>query len=272
MADPLQLSPELAALAQEQLGETNEVRAAALVELRQKISELPNQSDRIEDVSDKNLIRFLRSRKFDVDRALKQTVEYRHFYAKYAEELKDMKKEEFLMFGKFLTVLKEHDKEGRVVIVMHPKAAISIFTKEFILENPYAMIRFNIWMFDRLSFDPEVQVCGLVIINTFSKLTMWDQMTMSGMAPMSHQTDTFKFFQILGFRFGGAYIFEQPFIFNIIWAIASPFMSEKIRSRFNLCGSDYNRLANVVTDVTLLPTFLGGSVENYDYNWVAEQE
>ena len=271
----LQLPPNLAVIASEKLGETSdEIRSNALESLRQKILEL-SELDRIQDVSDKNLIRFLRSRKFDIDKALKQTIEYRHFFSKYAEELKDIKKEEFNKFeqlSQFLTVLKEGTINEHVVIIMHPKAAISLFTKEFVRENPNLMLRFNIWLFEKLSFDLQVQVNGLVIINTFSKLTMWDQMAMSGMAPMSHQTDTFKFFQILGFRFGGAYIFEQPFIFNIIWALARPFMSEKIRSRFNLCGSDYTKLANVVTDVSQLPTFLGGTVENYESSWIQEQE
>ena len=272
----LQLPPHLALIASEKLGETSdEVRSTALETLRQKILELPEISDRVQDVSDKNLIRFLRSRKFDIEKALHQTIEYQHFYTKYAQELKDIKKEEFnqyLQLEKFLTVIKKDTIDGHVVIIMHPKSAISLFTKEFVRENPNLMLRFNIYLFEKLSFDPQVQVCGLVVINTFAKLTMWDQMAMSGMAPMSHQTDTFKFFQILGFRFGGAYIFEQPFIFNIIWALARPFMSEKIRSRFNLCGSDYSRLTAVVNDVTQLPIFVGGTVENYESTWIQEQE
>jgi len=272
----LQLPPHLALIASEKLGETSdEVRSTALETLRQKILELPEISDRVQDVSDKNLIRFLRSRKFDIEKALNQTIEYQHFYTKYAQELKDIKKEEFnqyLQLEKFLTVIKKDTIDGHVVIIMHPKSAISLFTKEFVRENPNLMLRFNIYLFEKLSFDPQVQVCGLVVINTFAKLTMWDQMAMSGMAPMSHQTDTFKFFQILGFRFGGAYIFEQPFIFNIIWALARPFMSEKIRNRFNLCGSDYSRLTAVVNDVTQLPIFVGGTVENYESTWIQEQE
>ena len=49
------------------------------------------------------------------------------------------------------------------------------------------------------------------------------------------------------------------------------FISEKIKSRFQLCANNYDILTNVVEDTTLLPTYLGGTIESYDYNWVAEQ-
>ena len=39
-----------------------------------------------------------------------------------------------------------------------------MFTDEFVKANPLAMIQFNIWMFDRVSRDVNVQVAGLVRI------------------------------------------------------------------------------------------------------------
>ena len=269
--DPLNLPAYLADIARDQLGETLEIRAAALNELRTKISELP-EKDRLNDLSDLNLIRFLRLRKLNIEKALKQTIEYKQFYSRFGNELSELKKGEFLIFENFLSVLPFRDSAGRVIVVMHPKAGISIFTREFVQENPNAMLRFKVWMFDRLSFDPEVQVCGILLFNTFSKLTLWDQMAMSNMAPISHQLATFQFFQILGFRLGGAYIFDQPSFFNLVWALARPFMSEKIRSRFHLCGSNYEVLKSVVANTELLPTFLGGNVEQLGNNWIAQQQ
>ena len=60
--DPLDLPEELALVAKEELNETPDLRQEALDNLRQLISELPK--DRLEDTSDANLIRFLRSKKF----------------------------------------------------------------------------------------------------------------------------------------------------------------------------------------------------------------
>ena len=142
---------------QEQLGETPEVRTAALAALREKIAQLP-QADRIENTSDNHMIRFLRARKFDIDEALQRTVDYARFYGKWGKHLEGMSADEFLIHKDFLMVLQGRDREGRVMIVMQPKKGIGVFTKEFVKENPFGMLRFNVWMFERLSHNPDVQV------------------------------------------------------------------------------------------------------------------
>jgi len=42
-------------------------------------------------------------------------------------------------------------------------------------------------MFERLSKDPEIQVNGVIIVNTFAGMTLFDNIKMNGMAPMSDQ-------------------------------------------------------------------------------------
>jgi hypothetical protein len=56
--DPLDLPEHLRLVAKEELGENPEIRRTSLEILRTKISELP-EADRLADVSDLNLIRFL---------------------------------------------------------------------------------------------------------------------------------------------------------------------------------------------------------------------
>jgi hypothetical protein len=53
--------------------------------------------------------------------------------------------------------------------------------------SPRVMLRFNVWMFERLSKDPEIQVNGVIIVNTFAGMTLFDNIKMNGMAPMSDQ-------------------------------------------------------------------------------------
>ena len=100
---------------------------------------------------------------------------------------------------------------------------------------------------------------------------MSDQMAMQSMAPMSDQMATFKFFQLLGLRFGGAHIFEQPMIFNVIFMMARPFLSQKNKDKFVLCGSDYSKVRDVVSDLTGIPECLGGTLQDIDYNWIEQQ-
>lgn len=154
---PLVLPEGLKKIAEEQLGETPEILEASLKTLREKIAQLP-EAERITDTTDENIVRFLRARKFKIDEALERTVQYARFYVKYGQVLEGMKAEEFMMFSEFMTVLKDRDREGRVMLVLQPKKGIGIFTKEFVKQHPRAMLRCNVWMFERLSHDVNVQV------------------------------------------------------------------------------------------------------------------
>jgi hypothetical protein len=53
-----------------------------------------------------------------VDESLERTVQYERFYAKHGQALKGIKVEEFMIFGEFMTVLKDRDREGRVMLVL----------------------------------------------------------------------------------------------------------------------------------------------------------
>ena len=174
MIDPLDFSSELATVAFNLYGETKELRKTSLTELRNRIKALPS-NDQLDDTSDYNLIRFLRFRKYDLDKALQGTIELKHFNEKHKSILNNLNEngEEFIVFEKFLVVLENLDSQGRVIVVMQPAKGIKIFTPEFLKSNPRAMLRFNVWMFDKLSRDPRIQVHGMIVINTFKNLTFW---------------------------------------------------------------------------------------------------
>lgn len=257
--DQFNLSPELAAIALRDFGETPEIRNASLKELRQKIAALP-AADQLSDTSDVNIIRFLRARKYDIDKAAESTVKLKHFQDKFEDVISTPGLKDLVLQCKdFLQVFRESNG-GKVYVVMRPKQGIKIFTPELKKKHPRAMMQINYWMFDYLSKDPQCQIAGMVICNTFKNLTLMENVAIQNMAPMSDQTATFQLFNILGTRLKGAFIFEQPFIMNIIWFLARPFMSEKIQTRFHLCGSDYEQLKTVCRDMSLLPDYIGGSL------------
>jgi len=138
------------------------------------------------------------------------------------------------------------------------------------------MYRCNVWLFDTLSKDVRIQVCGFILFNTFKNFTFWDQMTLSEVATSTDQIDSFRFIQILGIRFAGAYIFEQPFYISWIFFLMKPFLSSKMMSRLHLCGNNYEILKTVLSDIYILPTVLGGDVEDCGsdstrFDWIAYQ-
>jgi len=265
--DQFNLSPELAKMAFDEFGETPSSRLEALNELRNRINSLP-ENDRLKDTSDANIIRFLRARKMDVDKAVNSTIQFKHFLDKFADVISPSSpglelKELVLKCKDFLQVFREPmSAGGKVYVCMRPQEGIAMFTPELKKTNPNAMMQINIWMFDYLSKDPQCQIAGMVICNTFANLTFMDNIALQTMAPMAHQTATFQLFNILGTRLKGAYIFEQPVIMTVIWFLAKPFMSEKIQSRFHLCGKDYNQIQTICSDMSILPTYLGGTLDN----------
>ena len=235
------LSPELAKIAFEDFGETPERRQQALIDLRKRIAELPNEKDRLEDVSDVNLIRFIRGRKYDLEKALETTI--------------------------------APDKKNRKVFVLFPAKGLKYFTDEFIKANPNAMIKFNIWMFDRISRDPHVQVAGLIMINSFQNFTLSDHIRMSKIAPMSHQLASFSFFnKCASIRLAGAFLVEAPMLVRAIFGLAKVFLTAKIRDRFFFLGSDCTPIHNMIEDRSLLPRSLGGETDDDAVGgWVVQQ-
>lgn len=244
MADPLDLPDHLLSIAKDELGETPEIRRKLLTEMRAKIAELP-ESDRLTDLSDVNLIRFLRCRKYDLDKALQATVDLQKFQTSHPEWTDNLRADEFRVFSTFFQVLEHRGPKGQFIIVLRPNNGIKIFTNDFLAENPLAMIRCNIFFLDRLSKNVDVQVCGVIVCNSFKGFTVRDNFRLSKASKVNEQIGTFRFMSILGLRLSGAFMFDQPFYMTWLWPIVRVFLSEKLRSRFHLCGSNYEAIKEV---------------------------
>jgi hypothetical protein len=109
--DELELTPELAQRAFDRHGETLETRQLLLSQLKDRISLLDDPSQRLEDHSDRNLIRFLRLKRFNLNDALAACVLHQQFHNKYKELLQDIKKEEIIFFKDLVTVFFEKEKD-----------------------------------------------------------------------------------------------------------------------------------------------------------------
>jgi hypothetical protein len=152
--DELDLPPDLREFAFQRYGETPETRKQKLAEMRQQISALPSQ-DQIKDTSDKNLIRFLRVRKFRVNEAVENTVNLVKFEKDYPDYMGGTPKE-FRMYSKFMQILEQRDPEGRTVLILRSKLALENIPPEFHQDHPLG--RCQIMVLDRLSHDVYVQV------------------------------------------------------------------------------------------------------------------
>lgn len=276
--DPLNPTEELAIHAFQSFGETEELRQQQLQLLRDRIQALPNPSDQLKDLSDGNLIRFLRSKKFRLEKALQSTIDYQHFLDSHATALANITSDEIMFFNGVFTLLVEpshstdHGKGGRVILILEMKKLIERITSEYKQAHPKFMIRLRYFLFERLSFNARAQIFGTILLFSCQGLSFWQQLYVSQLSPPSDHLACFQHFQILGTRFKGAYTFEEPPFISWLWFFVSPILSEKIKQRFHFCGHDQSKMHAVVADVSILPKFLGGNRDNDDCgDWLTKQ-
>uniref|UniRef100_A0A8B9HXI4 Tocopherol (alpha) transfer protein-like n=1 Tax=Astyanax mexicanus TaxID=7994 RepID=A0A8B9HXI4_ASTMX len=114
------LTPELVAKAREELQEKPEWRLRDVQALRDMIlKEQPNLRTRLDDAF---LLRFLRARKFDYDRAMQLLLNYhgsRRAWPEVFQDLKPSTVKHVLDLG-FLTVLPRPDPQGRYILCLRP--------------------------------------------------------------------------------------------------------------------------------------------------------
>jgi len=181
--DQLELPTEaLRVAAFEQLSETKELRSTRLLELKAALacsSRFPSDNaatlgSLVND--DLGLLRFLRGRKFNVDKTVKTLLHRSAFQKSHPDWFVPLPDEVIGdVFGSFCHVLEQRDKLGRVVVVIRPSTVVPKMTAEFISKHPSALIRFQIWFTSRLSESIDVQVYGLIIVNCFTGLSVFTQ-------------------------------------------------------------------------------------------------
>jgi hypothetical protein len=273
--DPLELpTQQLKDDAFNLLGETSEKRKESIIQLRDLINKLPIE-DQIDNKDDDIiLIAYLRGKKFNIEKALETTISYAKFHIKHSDICQSIEenKDEFInIFSNFCYISKDKDKFGRVVVVF---SAPNIFKKinanpSFLDNNPCSLARFNIWLFNKLKFNIDIQVYGMCLVGYFTGLTFWETTLLPKIAPLNERKQIFKYVtNCCSFRFKGAYIFDEPFYLRWIFNIIYPFLSAKMASRFHLCSHDYSRLDEIIEDKKNLPIQLGGTYKIENFDWV----
>ncbi|XP_052507373.1 alpha-tocopherol transfer protein-like isoform X3 [Budorcas taxicolor] len=248
------LTEDLVAKAREELQEKPEWRLRDVQALRDMVrKECPNLNTSLEDAF---LLRFLRARKFDYDRALQLLVNYhscRRSWPEVFNNLRPSALKEVLASG-FLTVLPHTDPRGCHVLCLRPDRWIP--SNYPITEN----IRAIYLTLEKLIQSEETQVNGIVILADYKGVSLSKA---SHFGPFIAK----KVIGILqdGFpiRIKAVHVVNEPRIFKGIFAIIKPFLKEKIANRFFLHGSDLNSLhTNLPRNI--LPREYGGTAGELD--------
>ncbi|XP_076840323.1 alpha-tocopherol transfer protein-like [Brachyhypopomus gauderio] len=248
------LTAELVAKAREELQEKPEWRLRDVQALRDMImKEQPNLRTRLDDAF---LLRFLRARKFDYDRALQLLLNYhgsRRAWPEVFQDLKPSTVKHVLDLG-FLTVLPRPDPQGRYILCLRPGKW---------KPNDYPFvdnIRAIYLTLEKLIQPEETQVNGIVILVDYNGVGLSQA---SNPGPLLSK----KVVGILqdGFpiRIKAVNIINEPRIFKGIFAIIKPFLKEKMAERFVLHGSDLSSLHRVIPR-SVLPEEYGGVAGHLD--------
>lgn len=243
------LTPELVAKAREELQEKPEWRLRDVQALRDMvIKDYPNLRTRLDDGF---LLRFLRARKFDYDKALQLLVNYHASRRSWPEVFHNLRPStiKHVLDSGFLTVLPHPDPDGRLVLCLRPG-------KWRPSDYPFLdTIRAIYLTLEKLIQPEETQVNGLVILADYNGV---------GLAHAS-QLGPFLAKKVVGIlqdgfpiRIKAVNIINEPRIFKGIFAIIKPFLKEKMAQRFILHGSDLNSLYQRIPS-GILPEEYGGA-------------
>jgi len=117
------------------------------------------------------------------------------------------------------------------------------------------IFRSNYLFLEEMTSTEETQICGVTAIVDFEGMSFYQ-------ARQFTPKHAIRMVQIIQdsfpCRFQEFHMINQPQVFNFLFAVVKPFLSEKIKKRIYLHGRDMESLHDKV-DPEILPDFLGGS-------------
>ncbi|XP_078722425.1 alpha-tocopherol transfer protein-like [Lampetra fluviatilis] len=246
-------SPHLVEVARQELQEKPEWRLRDIQALRDMLKEHPEIPAPTDDGF---LLRFLRARKFDYDKALLLIDNYykcRRVWPDVFVNFYPSSVRHVLEAG-VVTALPQPDAQGRRIIVLRPG-----------LWNPAVapatdMLRVLYMTLEMLVRQEETQVCGLVVLADYAGL---------GLAHASHLGPAFArrvatvLQDAFPVRVKAVNIFNEPIIMKAIFAIVKPFLKEKLQKRYYFHGSDLSSLHRSLPP-GVLPNEYGGAAGPLD--------
>ena len=257
------ISGETLEKARRELNEDPDTRAEAVSELRGKIEEAessPEYEGLVFARKDGSfLLRFLRARKFNVERAAQLYCNYYKFRHKYAHVLGDLhpRAVDHVIRSGLLGVTNLHRKDRSIVIQLCPArwdSELVPFSDNF---------RTMILLLDKLIEDEENQVHGISIINNLDNVSFVTILKLSQSEQMRRGMFVELLQECFPGRFKGMHLVNQPWYISLVLGLMRPFMKQKMKDRIFLHGSDYTTLYEHF-DTEQLPESLGGSGAEFD--------
>ena len=151
-----------------ELGETPEIKAACIRGFRQQI-DIHQEENNFDEHSDAFLLKFLRSRKFDVEAAYALLEKYYNVRENKPEVFRNLTRKNVkrTMEQGILGVLPQRDKKGRVILTFN-------FSK-WNMSLPFhfeKLLRVFVYTLEKLFESEETQINGVVVVCNLSQLSV----------------------------------------------------------------------------------------------------
>ncbi|KAG7207506.1 hypothetical protein KM043_009138 [Ampulex compressa] len=245
-------SVELQEVARKELRETAEMQKEAIARLRELLKAETDLKCPLDN--DPWLIRFLRPCKYYPESALKLVKNYYNFKVKHMNVYDDLKpsKERNIFEQNILTVLPNRDQHGRRILIIelgkkwkHNKCNLDEVFKGCVLYLEAAML------------EPSSQIAGAIVIFDMDGLTL--QQTWQFNPPFAKRiVDWLQ--DAMPLRVKNIHIVNQPYIFNMVFALFKPFLREKLKNRIIFHGTDRKSLQQYISP-KCLPDCYGGTLQ-----------
>lgn len=233
-----------------ELNERDELTAGYLSILRGLIDEETNLYCPMNDAF---LLRFLRARKFNPERAFKLLKQYYEMRRNHAEVFHQLYPEALVKSFEhgLQAVLPERDQNGRQIFLFDAGAwDPSVYSLDDIFRTNYLFL-------EEMTNSTETQVNGMVAIVNFKNLNFYHARHFT---PKHAQRMINIIQDSFPCRFKEFHLVNQPFVFSMLFSVVKPFLNQKIRDRIHFHGSDLNSLHGFLSP-SLLPPSLGGECE-----------
>ncbi|KAG7207507.1 hypothetical protein KM043_009139 [Ampulex compressa] len=241
--------------AREELRESPEVIAKALQDIRELLKTEP---ELIVPDDDDYYRKFLRPCKWCADSAVAKMKRYYKFRLKYShvcEDLLPSKEKNCFNSGTVCILPLRNDDGSRICLIeagdrWNPKAV-----------TLNEMFKCCMMMIDTSSSEPKTQISGIHVIFNMKgqKLSQVTYYTPSYAAMLTDWTQNCAPSRIKGFH-----IVNQPFIFNVVFAIFKPFLQQKTRNRIHFHGTDRASLTSYLSKKALPKSLDGDLPLEYD--------
>lgn len=245
-------TPELQQVAQKELRESPEVQKEAIARLKELLKAETDLKCPLDNEA--WLIKFLRPCKYYPESSLKLIKHYYNFKVKHANLYDDLKpsREKNVFDHNILTVLPIRDQHGRRILILelgkkwkHNKCSLDEIFKGCVLYLEAAFL------------EPSTQVAGGIVIFDMDGLTL--QQTWQFTPPFAKRiVDLLQ--ESVPLRLKNLHIVNQPYVFNMVFALFKPFLGEKLKSRIIFHGSDRKSLHKYISP-KCLPAQYGGTME-----------